>query len=238
MNRRLLKYKEGVRDGFPIFLGYLAVSFSFGIQAKKLGMNAFQAGFMSLSNVTSAGQFSGLTLIFAGTTLVELALTQFIINSRYMLMSSALSQRIHSDQPLHTRMLMAFGVTDEVFALSIAQEGILDPVYTYGLMSSAIPGWVSGTVLGVLSGSLLPTRVLDALGLALYGMLIAIIVPPAKESKILAFFILLSMASHYCFTKAPGLRELSGGVTIIILTMILTSVAALLFPREETDDEL
>lgn len=231
-------YKIGIKDGIPIMLGYLAVSFSFGIQANKLGLNFFQSGVLSLSNVTSAGQFAGLTMMFSGATLLEIAITQLIINSRYLLMSGALSQKISPDEGLFKRMLMAHGITDEIFALSVAEPGVLKPMYSYGLMTSAIPGWVLGTILGVVSGDLLPAPLLDALGIALYGMLIAIIIPPAKTNKVLAGLVIISMISSYLFTVLPVLKSVTPGMVIIILTVIITSIAAYYFPIKEAGDEV
>lgn len=230
-------YKRGIKDGIPIFLGYLAVSFSFGIQAKKMGLDLAQSGILSASNVTSAGQFAGLTMMFSGATLLELAIAQLIINSRYILMSGALSQKISTDESLLNRLVMAHGITDEIFALSIAEVDVLKPVYFYGLMTSAIPGWIIGTILGVLSGNLLPEPLLDALGIALYGMLIAIIIPPAKKNRIIAGLVITSMASSYLFTKLPLLKTLSPAMIIIILTIVITSISAYFFPIPEVDNE-
>lgn len=235
-NREL--FVKGMKDAIPVCLGYIAVSFSFGIQAKKLGFTLFQAALMSGTNLTSAGQFSGITLIQSGATLFELALTQLIINSRYMLMSGALSQKLDPEEPTRRRMLMAFGISDENFALSFAYPGTLRPVYTYGLMSCTIPGWILGTVLGVLSGDILPASVLDALGLALYGMLIAIIIPPSKKNKVIAGLVIVSMMTNALIDFVPGLKGLSSGMRIILLTLLITAIAAWLFPHKEATDEL
>lgn len=226
-------YFKGVKDAFPIFMGYLAVSFTFGIQAKLQGLTNFQSGLLSLTNVTSAGQFAGLTSMITQATLIEVIMTQIIINSRYMLMSSALSQKIPIETSLPKRALMAAGVTDEIFGLSIAFRQPLNPYYTYGLMTTSIPGWVLGTVLGAISGDLLPERALSALSIALYGMLIAVIIPPAKKDRLLMMIILISMATSFLFAILPFFREMSPGIRLITLTMIITSLAAIFFPLKE-----
>lgn len=226
-------FKKGFKDGIPIFLGYLAVSFSFGIQGKIQGLNLFQAGLFSGTNVTSAGQFAGLTSIVTHAGLLEVILTQFIINSRYILMSSALSQKINPKTSFLKRALMAFGVTDEIFALSVGYPGDSTPTYTYGLMAIAIPGWVLGTVLGVVSGDLLASNVLSALSIALYGMLVAIIVPPSKKHRVLKGVIVFSMASSFLLSLIPIIKDINPGIRLIILTFIITSFAAYFYPIEE-----
>ena len=204
---------------------------------KRQGLDLAQSGILSASNVTSAGQFAGLKMMFSGATLLELAIAQLIINSRYILMSGALSQKISTDESMLNRLVMAHGITDEIFALSIAEVGVLKPVYFYGLMTSAIPGWILGTILGVISGNLLPEPMLDALGIALYGMLIAIIIPPAKQNRTIAALVIISMVSSYLFTKLPVLNTLSPAMIIIILTIVITSIAAYFFPIPEADHE-
>lgn len=230
-------YLKGIKDGMPIFMGYLAVSFTFGIQARMQGLTVFQSGLLSWTNVTSAGQFAGLTSMATQAALLEVIFTQFMINSRYMLMSSALSQKISPATPFYKRALMAAGVTDEVFGLSIAYPGELKPIYTYGLMTSAIPGWVLGTVLGVISGNFLPTRALSALSIALYGMLIAVIVPPSKKQNLLKGIIGISMISSFLFSVLPVLKEISAGLRLILLTLVITSAAAYFFPIKEDSYE-
>lgn len=225
-------YKRGVRDGMPVFFGYLAVSFSFGILARSLNIPSVAAIIMSAANFTSAGQFAAVGGIATGVGYFELALTQLIINLRYCLMSSALSQKISDKAPFFHRFFMAFGNTDEVFAIAVSSEGELLPSYFYGIMTSALPGWVLGTALGVISGEVLPERVLSALGIALYAMFIAIIIPPAKKSKIVALIVAISMVASYLFSKLPVLKSISSGFKIIILTVIISTVAAALFPVE------
>ena len=237
MTGRRTFFRQGMKDGIPIALGYLAVSFSFGILAVKAGLSAGQAVLMSALNVTSAGQFASLSIIAASGSYVELALSQLIINLRYCLMSFSLSQKFDpKGRPVH-RYLAAFGNTDEIFALSSAAEGYVSPWYIYGMMAVAIPGWLLGTALGAVAGNILPVRVLSALGVALYAMFCAIIVPPAKENKILAGIILFSMLSSLAFAVLPLLRDISSGTRVILLTVGIAALAAALFPRKEDAHE-
>ena len=235
MNERILQFKAGLKDGVPIGLGYLAVSFTFGIMAKGAGLTILEAVVLSLTNLTSAGQFAGLGIITAGSSLVEMALAQLIINLRYCLMSCSLSQKLDSKIPHFHRFLMAYGVTDEIFGVSVCKNGILSPYFSYGLMAMAVPGWTIGTLLGAVSGSLLPTRLLSALNVALYGMFLAVIIPPAREKKVLRIVIPVSMALSFLFTLIPVLKDISSGFKIIILTFIMAGAAAYLFPVKEEE---
>ena len=224
---------RGLKDGLPVGLGYLAVSFSFGILAHKAGLTWYQAVLMSLLNLTSAGQFAGLNTISAMGSLMEMGLSQLIINLRYCLMSCSLSQKIDQKAPFFHRFFVAFGNTDEVFALSSAVEGPLSPFYSYGLMGMAIPGWTIGTLLGAIAGDLLPQRALSALGVALYAMFCAIIVPPAKENKVLRLVIVVSMAVSLLFAALPVLKDIPSGMRVILLTVSISALAAVLAPRKE-----
>jgi len=228
-------WRQGLRDGMPIGLGYIAVSFTFGILARKTGLSVWQAVLMSAVNLTSAGQFAALGIVAASASYAEMALTQLIINLRYCLMSASLSQKVDGGTPFYHRLLVSFGVTDEIFGVSVVRPGRLRPAYNYGLMSAAIPGWVLGTLLGALSGGLLPPRVLSALSVALYGMFIAIIVPPARKSRVIAGTVAVSMLASVAFTYLPVLREISSGFRIILLTLVIAGGAAALFPVKEAD---
>ena len=229
---------RGLRDGLPIFLGYLAVSFSFGILAKKTGLTAFQATLMSGTNLTSAGQFAALSAIALAAPYIETAALQLIINLRYSLMSCALSQKLDTRLPFLHRLLIAAGVTDEIFGVSAATDGKLSPFYFYGLVIAAWPGWVLGTLLGVAAGNVMPASLLNALGIALYGMFIAVIVPPARRDRVTAGLVVLSMAASALTGWLPGLREMSAGLKTIALTITLAGLAAILFPlKEGTDDK-
>ena len=229
MNHRTA-FKQGMTDGIPIALGYMAVSFTFGIMAKDAGLTAFQAVLLSLTNLTSAGQFAGLGIIVASSSYLEMAFTQLVINLRYCLMSCALSQKLDLKAPFFHRFFIAYGNTDEIFGICSCREGKLDPFYCYGAISVASPGWAFGTFLGVLSGSILPSRILSALGVALYGMFIAVIIPPAKTDKIIRGIVLASMAVSFVFTIIPVLNQISSGFRIILLTLLIAGTAALLFP--------
>ena len=229
-------YCEGMRDAVPIALGYLAVSFTLGIAAKNVGIRAPQATLMSFTNSTSAGEFAALTAIAGGATYLELALMQFVINLRYMLMSCSLSQKIDPEFSIIHRFLMGFGVTDEIFGISIARGGKLNPFYTYGAMSLAIPAWSLGTFLGVVLGNVLPGGVVSALSVALYGMFLAIIIPPARDNKIIAGLVVVSMAASFLFAKLPVVRDISSGMRVIILTVIIAGAAAVLFPIQVEEE--
>lgn len=233
MKENLIYWKKGVKDGFPICLGYIAVSFTFGIMAKKMGLSLFQAVLISGTNFTSAGQFAGLDVIVAGGTYFEMAMTQLIINLRYCLMSCSLSQKIDPNAKFFHRFLIAFGNTDEVFGVSSSVEGKLRPVYSYGVISVALLGWVFGTLLGVVSGNILSDRILSALGVALYGMFIAIVIPPARENKVLRGIVLVSVILSFLFSKISLFAKISSGFKIIILTIVIAGIAAALFPVED-----
>lgn len=226
-------FKKGLGDGVPIGLGYFSVSFAFGISAVAAGIPVWGAALISMTNVTSAGQFAGISLIAAGSSLTEQALTQLVINLRYALMSLSLSQKLEPGIGLLERLLMAFLNTDEVFAVASSQEGMVGRRYYYGLMLAPYFGWSAGTVLGAAAGSVLPQAVQSALGVAIYGMFLAIIVPPAKKlpavRRVLALAVLLS-----CLIAWTPLSQVIGsGFSIILCTLAAASVGAWLFPREE-----
>ena len=226
-------FTRGMRDGIPICLGYLAVSFAFGIQAVQSGLSVFQATLLSLTNVTSAGQFAGLGIISTSGSLLEMAGAQLIINLRYMLMSTAISQKIKPDEKVFHRMGIAYGMTDEVFAISASHPGVLSPFYSYGAILVSVFGWTLGTFLGAYSGEILPQRLISALGVALYGMFLAIVIPPARENVSVRITVIAAMLMSTIFTYAPVLKNISSGFRIIIVTIVIAGVAALLFPRDE-----
>lgn len=231
-------FLKGMRDGVPIGMGYFAVAFTLGIAAKKAGLTAFQAALMSAAMHASAGQFAAIGMITAGAGYVEMAVTELVVNLRYLLMSSALSQKIRRDKPFFHRFLMAYDVTDEIFGISMAVEGRLHPCYTYGAMAVASPGWVLGTFLGAVMGMIMPGRVLSAMNVALYGMFLAVVIPPAKKSRIIAGVVGVSMLASALFTQIPGINRISAGFQIIILTILLAGAAAVLFPvREEFEEK-
>lgn len=226
---------KGLRDGIPISLGYLAVSFTLGIAAKNAGFTPFQAMLTSLTNNASAGQFAGFTLIAAGAGYLELAIMELVANARYLLMSCAMSQKLAPKTSIFHRLLVSFDVTDEIFGVSMSVPGKLNPFYTYGLIAIAAPGWASGTYLGVLMGNLLPVNIVRALSVGLYGMFLAVIIPPARKSRILAMVIFISMATSFAFTKLPLISDLSTGTRTILLTVLIAGGAAALFPVKEEE---
>ena len=174
---------DGMRDGVPIALGYFAVSFSLGIAARKAGFTPFQGFLVSLLNNASAGEYAAFALIMANATYFEVAVITLIANARYLLMSCALAQRFAPETPFWHRLLIGYDVTDELFGITIARPGSLNPYYTYGAILLAAPAWACGTALGIIAGNLLPLRVVSALSVALYGMFLAIIIPPSKKSR-------------------------------------------------------
>ena len=196
------------------------------------GLRVFDATLISLTNVTSAGQFAGLTVIVAMATLWELILTQLIINSRYALMSLALSQRMGQRIGFLPRLVIAFFNTDEIFALAMAREVPLTVPFMLGLGTLPILGWTGGTLCGALAGSVLPPSFQAALGVMLYGMFIAVFIPPARKSKIVAALVVVSFALSWVFTKVEPLSHLSSGNRIIILTVAIAGVASVLFPYD------
>ncbi|MCD7820523.1 MAG: AzlC family ABC transporter permease [Lachnospiraceae bacterium] len=226
-------FKSGLRDGIPIALGYFAVSFTFGIMAASGGLSPWQAALISLTNLTSAGQFAGLEIIIAGGSYFEMVLTELIINLRYCLMSFSLSQKLEQDCAWGHRFLVAFGITDEIFGVSASREGKLSPYYNYGAMCVAIPGWVLGTLLGAVSGSLLPAFLLSALGVAIYGMFLAVIIPPAKTNRAVLGVVIGAMAVSSLFAYAPLLKQVSSGFVIIITTVVVAGAAAYFCPIKE-----
>ena len=234
--RRSARFLGGVRDGFPIGLGYFAVAFSLGIRAKAIGMTPFQGFLVSLLCNASAGEYAGFTAIAAGAGLLELAAVTLVANARYLLMSAALSQKFDPKTPFFHRFLVAFDVTDEIFALAVAREGHLDPLYQYGVFVLPLAGWSSGTALGILMGSVLPARLVSALGVALYGMFLASILPPARRDAVVRGLVIVSFVASGAAALLPGTRGLSESLRVIVLTVALAAAAAVLFPREEAQD--
>lgn len=228
-------FKKGIKDGIPIGLGYLAVSFTFGMMSVSSGLSIWQAVLISLTNLTSAGQFAGLDIIVAGGSYWEMALTQLVINLRYCLMSFSLSQKMRRDESWAHRYLVAFGITDEIFGVSASQEGKVSAFYNYGAMCMAIPGWTLGTLLGAISGSLLPDFIMSALGVAIYGMFLAVIIPPAKKNKAVLLVVVAAMAVSTLFAVVPGLNKVSSGFVIIITTLVTAGGAAYLCPVKEDE---
>ena len=231
------EYRTGVSRGLPVGMGYFSVSFGFGAMAVSQGLRVLDTTLISLTNVTSAGQFAGLTVIVATATLWEMILTQLIINSRYALMSLALSQRMGQRIGFLPRLLIAFFNTDEIFALAMARIEPLTVPFMLGLGTLPILGWTLGTLCGALAGSILPPSIQAALGVMLYGMFVAIVVPPARKEREILITVLLAMALSTLFTLVPLLKQVSAGLAIVICTVVAAAVCAVLFPIPEEEEE-
>ena len=224
---------EGFRDGFPIGLGYFAVAFSLGIVAQNAGLNPIEGFIASFFNVASAGEYALFTSIQAKATYIEIAIITLVVNARYLLMSCALSQRFNPETKFIHRFLVGFGITDEIFGISIARPGYVNPLYNYGAIAISVPLWSLGTSLGIIAGNFLPARVVSALSVALYGMFIAIIVPPAKKNIVIAIAVAVSFVLSYLCTIIPWIKNLSGGTRTIILTVLISAVVAIIKPIKE-----
>ena len=228
-------FLEGLRDGLPIGLGYFAVSFSLGIVARNANLTPVQGFIASLLCVASAGEYALFTSIQAAASFLEIALITLVVNARYLLMSTALTQRFDPKTPLIHRFLIGFGVTDELFGITIARPGYINPIYNYGAFLVAIPLWCIGTSLGIIAGNFLPARIVSALSVALYGMFLAIIVPPAKKNMVILISVLISFAASFACSKLPLVSQLSGGTRTIILTIVISSIVAIIKPIDDSE---
>ena len=231
---RKTAFLRGMRDGVPIGLGYIAVSFSLGIAVRNAGMNALQGFLLSAFGMASAGEYAAVTVIAADASYLEMVLVTVIANARYFLMSFALSQRIQPDLPMKHRLAIGYSITDELFGIAVAQEKPLHPYYSYGSYLVAVPCWAGGTAAGVIAGNLLPEQVVSALSVALFGMFLAVIIPPARRDRVIFIFILLSFGASFMLSWL--LPVLSAGTRTILLTVALSAVAAALFPVAEEED--
>ena len=227
--------KKGLRDGIPIALGYFAVSFAFGILAVDSGCTVLEAVLISFTNLTSAGQFAGLTVIAQAGTLLEMAVTQLVINSRYMLMSIAMSQKVDADFHGIWRWLLGYGITDEIFAAAIQTDGTIKRSYFGSLIILPVIGWTAGTFLGAFLGNILPVMLTNALGVALYGMFIAVVVPKAREDFHVLFAVLIAVSISVALKYIPAFSFISGGFGIIICAVAASAVGALVFPVKEDE---
>lgn len=228
-----ISFLKGMRDGVPIALGYFAVAFTLGITAGKAGMNALQSSLMSALMLASAGEFAAISMIGSGAGVMEMIVTTVVINMRYLLMSSALSQKVQQNRSFLHRIFMSYAVTDEIFGISMTVPGKLNPFYQYGAASVAAPGWVIGTFLGTVVGMVLPAPVMSAMSVAIYGMFLAVVVPPVRKNKIIAAVVVISMSVSLLFQSIPRLKNISSGFQIILLTVLISAAAAILFPVQE-----
>ena len=231
-------FKKGLTDGLPIGLGDLAVSFSFGILAVASGLNIWQATLISMTNVTSAGQFAGLSIMVSGGSLIEMIISQFIINLRYSLMSISISQHIDKSMNLPRKLFFGEFHTDEIFAVGMGRPEKLNHKYFLGVIILPYIGWSLGTFLGAVCGEILPAMVTNALGVALYGMFIAIIVPPMKHSWKVSVVVIIAIILSICFTYIPVLKNVSSGFAVIICAVTASLFGALVFPvKDEKEKE-
>ena len=231
------EWKQGIKDGIPIALGYLSVSFTFGLMAAEAGVNWWQAVIISAANLTSAGQFAGLDIMIAGGTCIEMALTQLVINLRYALMSLSLSQKLDKKFGTGSRLVLGFFMTDEIFGVAASRKKRVSRSYFLGLGTLPMVGWTLGTLSGALLGGILPPMLQSSLGVAIYGMFLAIIIPQARDDmrylKVIVIAGLLACAFHYL----PGLNRISSGFAIILCSVLAAAVGAWLYPLENKDGE-
>ncbi len=235
-SRRQIFY-EGVHDGIPIALGYFVVSFTLGIAAKNAGLSPLEGFLASLFNNASAGEFAGFSVIEADAPYLEIILITLVANARYLLMSCALSQRMAKSTSAWHRIFVGFDVTDELFGIAIARKGLLNPFYSYGSYSVALPGWAFGTLFGVIAGNVLPEMLVSALSVALYGMFLWIIIPPAKRDTVIRGLVAVSFAASFLLTHASFAADISFGTRTIILTLLIAGAGAILFPIKEKEEE-
>ena len=227
------KFVSGFRDGIPIALGYLAVSFGLGISCRAASLTPFQGFLLSLLNNASAGEYGGITIMAADEGFLVMAAMMLVINARYLLMSCALSQHLSPNTPLGFRLLIGFDMTDELFGIAIAQPGYLNVWYFIGAMCATIPGWSFGTLLGVLCGNLMPQWAVSGFSVMLFGMFLAIIIPEGRKNRVILGFIGVSFLLSYAAAKLPLVCQLSDGMRILLLTVAISAAAAILFPHKE-----
>lgn len=229
------EFLKGIKDGIPICLGYFSVSIAFGMTVAMAGMPIWAAVLMSFTNLTSAGQFAASNLLLAGGTLMEIALTTLIINLRYFLMSLSVSQKVEDGMSITKRMAVSYGITDEIFAMAMNHKGPLKAIYMAGLIITPVIGWTLGTFVGGVATSVMPESISTALGIALYGMFIAIIVPDSRDNKNVLVTVILAIIASVAFAYIPFLSNISSGFTIIIITVVISGIAAILFPIKENN---
>lgn len=227
---------QGYRDGIPIGLGYFAVAVSLGIAARDYGFSAGQGFLASLITYASAGQYMGFALYATNATLIELIILTFIINARYLLMGAALNQRMPEGTPLMRRVLVGTCITDEIFGITIARPGVPTPFYTFGAVVAAVPMWAAGTAVGIALGNVLPARIISALGVALFGMFLAVIIPPARKDRAVLAAVAVSFACSYAAVRLPYISSLSQGNRTILLTVVICSLFAMIAPRESSTE--
>ena len=231
------EYLAGMKAGMPVCIGYFSVSFGFGALAVSQGLHIWYAILISATNLTSAGQVAGVNLLLAHGTMMELAMTTLIINMRYFLMSLSVSQKVESSMSMKKRLAVAFGITDEIFAVSMQSPKALTASYMAGLILMPMLGWTGGTSVGAVATSFMPEMLSQAMGIAMFGMFIAIIIPPARAQKSVMFTVVLAVAASVGFTCLPLLKQLSSGWAIILITIFVSAVAAWRFPIDVEEDK-
>lgn len=236
-NEQTITFLRGLRDGLPIGAGYFAVAFGLGIAAQRAGMSPLQGWLMSFFNHASAGEYAGVAAVRSGATYLATALLILIANARYLLMSTALSQKLSPDMPMLDRILIGFGITDEIFGLGISYPGLVPPFYMYGAFLTSTPLWATGTAIGIAAGNILPKIAVQALSAAIYGMFIAVIIPPCRTNRNITVIVLVSFAASWLLSVIPATAGISEGVRIIILTLVISSLAALLIPIPDETEE-
>ena len=225
---------KGVRDAIPVSLGYFAVAFSLGIAAGNVGFNALQGFLLSATSVSSSGQYAGILLYSEGAGYLELAVMILIANARYILMSCAISQKFAPDAGLLQHLIIGFGLTDEMFGFGIMTPGYLRPKYMYAAMVTAISGWALGTVFGILAGNVLPPVFIEAMNVAIFAMFLAIVIPPGKHNHKILLAVIISFIAGLIGTYVPVISDFSSGTRVMILTIVIASVIAILFPVEDS----
>ena len=230
-----MDFTKGIRDGIPIALGYFSVSIAFGLMAVEAGCTWVEAMLISLTNLTSAGQFAGVTVLAHMGTYIEMALTQLVINSRYALMGISLSQKVNARFKGLWRVILGFAITEEIFAVAIGQEGEISRRYFAGLAIVPIIGWTSGTIVGAVLGNIMPEIITSALGVALYGMFIAVVVPKAHENIHVLAVVIIAVAISVALRYIPVFSGISAGFAIIICAVIASAAGAVFFPVKEDE---
>ncbi len=233
-NRRA--FREGIRAGAPIGAGYFAVSFALGVAARNAGLDATQGGLASALCLASAGEYAGFTSIGANAAFWILILTTIIANARYLLMSCALSQRAQEKLPFIHRAMVAYGLSDEIFGVTIARPGFVNPCFVYGVYVTALPPWIFGTSLGVIAGNALPIRWVSAFSVTLFAMFIAIVIPPARSNAVLRVVVPASMLAGFAAEYIHGLNALDAGTRVVALTIVIATLAAIARPLPDEDD--
>ena len=229
--------RRGIKNGTPIGLGYFVVAFTLGIAAKNAGMTPFQGALASALMVASAGEFAAFQVMASLGTYLEMAIMMLVVNARYLLMSCSLSQKLDPKLPLHHRLLVGWGITDEIFGVVSCESGRINPYYNYGMMLAAIPCWTLGAFWGIAMGNILPANIISALGVGLYGMFLAIIIPPGRKNHVIAGLVLVSMAASWLMTNLPIFAAISSGMRTTILTIVIAGIAAVLSPIPEEEGE-